>query len=208
MDMKGIFFGHRLFVLGQGTDCSFFLHEVLCPPVPLSPKKPCNVPFLIGLGTICWILHLYGHTLFINKVAMEKGTLPKYYMNERSIRETNRTGKQHMMERLGNGNSILVVVTNYVPLTFARCLNDRWHYGRFEPKCFSSPYPYYNSNTIDSFNCIGIDKLEYQMGNRTIHQCFKKDKKEALNDSLSANKAPIPRKNLLFGNNGMVLVIF
>ncbi|UOY05803.1 hypothetical protein L0P88_17910 [Muricauda sp. SCSIO 64092] len=46
-------------------------------------------------------------------------------MNERSIRATNKTGKQHMMERLGNGNSILVVVTNYVPLTFSRCLNDR-----------------------------------------------------------------------------------
>ncbi|WP_160114246.1 hypothetical protein [Aquimarina sp. AU119] len=56
---------------------------------------------------------------------MKKKTLPKYYMNERSIRETKRTGKQHMMERLQNGNSVLVVVTNYVPLTFARSLNDR-----------------------------------------------------------------------------------
>ena len=56
---------------------------------------------------------------------MEKKTLPKYYMDERSILETKRTGKQHMMERLENGNSVLVVVTNYAPLTFARCLNNR-----------------------------------------------------------------------------------
>ena len=107
--------GHRPF--------SFPLYEVLCPP-SIIPKKPCNVPFFNGFGTICWILSMYGHTLFIYKVAMEKKTLPKYYMNERS-RATNKTGKQHMMERLGNVNSILVVVTNYVPLTFSRCLNDR-----------------------------------------------------------------------------------
>jgi len=62
--------------------------------------------------------------LWENKVTMKKKKLPKRYMNERSIRETKRTGKQHMMERLENGNSILVVVTEYVPLTFARCLND------------------------------------------------------------------------------------
>ena len=202
MDMKGILFWTSFVRPWSGHWLFFFLARGIVPARSVIPKKPSNVPFLIGLDTICWILHLYGHTLFINKVAMEKKTLPKYYMNERSIRETNRTGKQHMMERLGNGSSILVVVTNYVPLTFARCLNDRWHYGRFEPKCFSSPYPSYNSNTIDSFNCVGIDKLEYQMGNRTIHQCFKKDKKEALSDSMSANKTPIPKKNLLSGNIG------
>ncbi|MDO5976194.1 hypothetical protein [Flavivirga jejuensis] len=53
---------------------------------------------------------------------MEKGILPKYYTNERSILETKKTQKQHMMERLENGNSILVVVSNYNPLTFTRVL--------------------------------------------------------------------------------------
>ncbi|UII76430.1 hypothetical protein LV716_01200 [Flagellimonas sp. HMM57] len=56
---------------------------------------------------------------------MKKRTLPKYYMNARSIRETKRTGKQHMMERLENGNSVLVAVTGYDPLTFTRSPNKR-----------------------------------------------------------------------------------
>ncbi len=51
---------------------------------------------------------------------MDGEILSKYYTNERSIRETKRTKKQHMMERLDNGNSVLVVVSNYNPLTFTR----------------------------------------------------------------------------------------
>ncbi|UOY05799.1 hypothetical protein L0P88_17890 [Muricauda sp. SCSIO 64092] len=45
-------------------------------------------------------------------------------MIERSIPETERMGKPHMMERLENGNSVLVVVTNYAPLTFTKSLNN------------------------------------------------------------------------------------
>ena len=36
--------------------------------IPIIPKIPYNIPFLMGLGTNCWILPLYGYYLpFINQ---------------------------------------------------------------------------------------------------------------------------------------------